>query len=157
MKSQKEPHILRSRQFSLGGLFLAVAFVALACVAAKYFVIGGRYVASSADVAVRVLVFFGVPPSLCGAVGALRGKVVRWLWYGIGIDLMIFGLILLAELARDAYESDCRHDRRPSALRGLERRGHCRQVFGRLGVGRVGSARWAVGYRRGQNAGGGVA
>jgi hypothetical protein len=87
-------------QFSLGAMFIAVAFVALTCAALKCFITAACDPGSLTNPAREVLAFFGIPIGLCGTLGALRGRLVQWLWCGVGIDIVVMGLILLTLLAR---------------------------------------------------------
>jgi hypothetical protein len=98
MHSQSKQTVRRPWQFSLGALLVAVVFMALASAAAKYFVVAADR--SSADPMGQLLAFFSIPVFLCGGVGVLRGRLGQWLWYGVGIDVVTLGLILLAQLAR---------------------------------------------------------
>jgi hypothetical protein len=92
------PQSVKRWQFSLGALFVAVAFVALTSSAVKHFVVIGSQ--DSINPAAAVLAFFGIPIGLCGAFGALRGRLAQWLWCGVGIDIVVMGLIMLALLAQ---------------------------------------------------------
>ena len=75
-------------QFSLKGMFLAVAFLGLACAAAKFAV--SRAPGEDANPStIHVLSVLSIPILLGGSIGALRERVMRWIIYGFLIDLAV--------------------------------------------------------------------
>jgi hypothetical protein len=94
------PKSIKRWQFSLGAMFVAVAFVSLTCAALKHFVSTVCEPGSMANPAGEVFAFFGIPIGLCGTLGSLRGRLAQWLWCGVGIDIVVLGLIMLTLLAR---------------------------------------------------------
>ncbi len=86
MHSESRTTGLRPGQFGLGSLLVAVAFVALACAAAKRLVdLNG----SPFQATPGLLAALFVPIFVCGAIGVLRGKVRFWLTYGLAVDLAV--------------------------------------------------------------------
>jgi hypothetical protein len=78
-----------ANQFSLRSLFIATAFVAFACAAARLFITA---------VGLDLFALMAIPILLCGAFGVLRGRLRFWLGYGVAIDVAVMGLILLSLL-----------------------------------------------------------
>lgn len=76
------------RQFSLGSLFVATAFVAGTCAAL-------RLMFDDSDRTGKVFGLLTLPILLCGAFGSLRGRIREWLVYGVTIFLGIVMLILV--------------------------------------------------------------
>src|SRR5260221_13301157 len=97
MLSQSKQTVLRPWKFSLGALFVAVIFMALASAASKYFVVAADR--SSAAPMGQLLAVFSIPGFLCGGVGVLRAGVWQLLLYGGGIGVVTLGLPILAPLA----------------------------------------------------------
>jgi hypothetical protein len=84
--------MLAKGQFTLKILFVATAFIALACGSVQYIF------SPSADRLVWLFAWLSVPIFLCGAFGAIRGRLRLWLAYGVGIDVAVVGYILLSLL-----------------------------------------------------------
>ena len=81
-------------QFSLGTSLLCMAFIAVACGAAKCvfeklhgWPISGDFLSG--------MVMFLIPGLVCGCMGIVRGRIRFWLVYAIALDLLILGLIVL--------------------------------------------------------------
>ena len=83
--------MLRRGQFTLASLFVATAFIALACAATRYAVAGAEPMG-------KLYALASIPVLLCGAFGAFRGRLRLWLAYGVGIDVAVVGFILLSLL-----------------------------------------------------------
>ena len=76
--------MLRRGQFSLRSLLVAMALVASACAAARYY--ATTWYALKGDDH-RGIAFFSIPIALCGAIGVLRGRLLTWLVIGALIDV----------------------------------------------------------------------
>ncbi len=74
-------------QFTLASLFVATAFVALASMAARSFVLGDPF-----D---RLVAWFTLPIFVCGAIGALRGQLRLWLSFSA---VVVAGLVVVSVL-----------------------------------------------------------
>jgi hypothetical protein len=89
--------MLAKGQFTLRALFVATAFIAAACALV-------RFIATTNEPAGQFEVALLVPILICGAVGTLRGRVQRWLAYGVMVEcaLMAAGtaLVTIFELLR---------------------------------------------------------
>jgi hypothetical protein len=86
VEQQPIPARQQTWQFSLGSLMAAVASVALACAAGKYFIVWLHHPPLAAlplGPYLGTLSLFAIPVSLCGAVGVLRGQLKSWLAYGV--------------------------------------------------------------------------
>jgi len=84
--------MIREGQFTLRALFIATAFVALACVAVRYIV------SPFAEDAERLAAWLTLPVLLGGAVGSIRGQLRAWLAYGAAIAIAFIALIWLPPL-----------------------------------------------------------
>jgi hydrogenase/urease accessory protein HupE len=78
-------------QFTLRSLFVATAFIAVACASAKYCVSTGDLNQPGPVIAADIIVI-----GVCGAIGALRGRLWAWLAIGLAIDVffLLMGLLL---------------------------------------------------------------
>jgi hypothetical protein len=84
--------MLAKGQFTLRALFVATAFIALACAAV-------RFIVSINEPMGQLLAALPIPILICGAVGVLRGRLRFWVSFGIVIDCVVLGFVLLAKLA----------------------------------------------------------
>jgi hypothetical protein len=87
---------LRRHQFSLRDLLVAVTFIAMACGAVRFLIVSAGW---SSNPMPQLLSAGSVPILLSGAVGAMRGKVRFWLSYGVAIDIVILGAVIIDQLA----------------------------------------------------------
>jgi hypothetical protein len=79
--------MLRDGQFTLRSLFVATAFIALACAAV-------RYVVTTAGSTGQVLGALSVPILICGAVGVIYGRVKAGLGIGVAISFALLWVVL---------------------------------------------------------------
>jgi hypothetical protein len=86
--------------FSLRSLFVATTFVAMTSAAVRHIAVTpeGQW-DSSIDPFGQLMAFFSIPVLLCGCIGVLRGHLKFWLTYGVAIDLIVLGILVLARLA----------------------------------------------------------
>jgi len=95
MNLQPIPSGRRPWQFSLGSLLIAVVFVAIACAAAKCFMMAIQLRNLPLDSPIPFLALLTIPVSLCGAIGILLAHLKAWLAYGVVFDLMLIGIAML--------------------------------------------------------------
>jgi galactitol-specific phosphotransferase system IIC component len=95
MDQQPIPNARQPWQFSLGSQLTAVVFVAIACAAWRYFALSIEPPNLPVKSVLPLSSLYAIPISLCGAIGALRGHLWRWLFYGIVIDIVL-PLLLVA-------------------------------------------------------------
>ena len=96
MDQQPIPARQQPWRFTLASLMAAVVFVGCACAAGRFYMV-------SIDPGVfpfrppgAVWSLFTIPVSLSGAVGVLHGELKRYLSYGVMLDLVLFGILLLS-------------------------------------------------------------
>ena len=79
--------MLRDGQFTLRALFVATAFIAMACAAV-------RYVVTSDEPTGQLLALLPVPILICEAVGVIFGRVKAGLGLGIAIAFALLWVVL---------------------------------------------------------------
>ena len=75
-----------------------MAFVALACAAAK-FVSLNRQADQPIIGSIVILCIFSIPVLLCGAIGVLGGRLKSWFAYGVVVGFLLLGSLTWAYIA----------------------------------------------------------
>lgn len=82
--------MLRPGQFTLRALLVAVAFVAAACAVVQF--------SRTTDKPLGLFwVALAMPVTVCGAIGAFRGRAMRWIEFALAVEgaLMLLGIVVV--------------------------------------------------------------